>query len=298
MRWMLTVMLLLGGLVSCGDAEQPVVPPQLQWKYLAPEPPQRFVVQRTLDGGTTWEDVGELPGTVGREVTWTDTTLPAGVGPVVAAYRTYAVKGGMWSPASNYAITTRGGAPRVPVGMLTVVSVDSPASVTATRAGKYAADGDPATYWQTAGGTKPPPHPHWIILDLGRLLWVDGVAYLPRQDGTTQGTIAQYEVQVSADNATWSTPVAQGMWVWEAKPLEQYARFTAVEGRYVRLRALTEVSSGPQTSAAEVGIFAGSQPPPIPMGGACTVTNVSATAVTITCPLVAPTAARATAPRR
>jgi hypothetical protein len=300
MSWVL-ILLLLGLLAPLGEAQTPMTPPKLEWKYEEPTPPTRFVIKRSLDGGATWHEVASVPGSTGTALTWTDTTLPADQGPLVAHYRTYAVKATEWSAASNPAVTTRGGAPRLPQQSVTLVGVDSPTSATATYKGSNALDGDPDTFWRTGAGTNPPPLPHWILVDLGGILAVDGVAYLPRQDGQTQGTIAQYAVDVSRDGSTWPPPVAEGTWHWET-PKEQYARFPATEGRYVRLRALTEVSGGPWTAAAEVGIYAqAAVPVPIqPTGQACTVTQVTATAVTITCPLASPTptSAPAVAPKR
>ena len=70
-------------------------PPRLTWDY-TPAAPERFVVRRSLDGGT-WQDVAVLPGASGTGLAWEDTTLPAITTPVQASYVVYAVQGQTWS---------------------------------------------------------------------------------------------------------------------------------------------------------------------------------------------------------
>ena len=115
---------------------------------------------------------------------------------------------------------------------------------------------------------------------------VDGLAYLPRQDASRNGLIGEYDVAVSADNKTWSAPVAKGTWTWGPLPLEQYVRWPAVKARYVKLTARTEVSGGPWTSAAELGVYAGAPPPAAGVAlGACVMTRPEEKVTVITCTL-------------
>ena len=60
-----------------------------------------------------------------------------------------------------------------------VVSVDSQ-QLAATKA----IDGNPATFWHTAWNPDK-PLPHTLVLDLGGQYQVDGLRYLPRQDGSS-----------------------------------------------------------------------------------------------------------------
>ena len=267
--------------VSPARSSAPVSLPTLTWTY-APAAPEQFVVRRSIDGGT-WQDVAVLLGASGTGLTWQDTTLSAPAEPVVAQYVVYAVTAGAWSETSNRAIATLGGLPRRPVETVTVVRADSSETQAGKHQARLAGDGAPATMWHTKWSGTPAPLPHWIVLDLGAAVAVDGLAYLPRQDGSAQGRIGQYEIAVSQDNAAWSEPVAVGTWLWYEKPLEQYVRWPAVAARYVRLKSLTEASGGPWSAAAEVGLYA-ALPVPAPIAlGACVLEQPSATTTRITC---------------
>jgi lysophospholipase L1-like esterase len=88
---------------------------------------------------------------------------------------------------------------------------------------------------------------------------------LPRQDGSQNGWIAQYEFYVSADGTNWGTAVASGTFAKDAT--EKAVSFTSKSGQYIRLRALSEVNGKPWTSAAEINALGSSQgssgtPPP------------------------------------
>ena len=189
----------------------------------------------------------------------------------------------VWSEASNRDIVTLGGLPRRPVETVRVVRADSSETQAGKHQAKLAGDDDRETFWHTKWSGTPAPLPHWIVLDLGATVPVDGLAYLPRQDGSAQGRIGEYEVSVSQDNTTWSEPVAKGTWLWYERPLEQYVRWPVVEARYVRLTGLSEASGGPWTSAAEVGLYAPVPvPAPVPLGE-CVATRPEEKMTVMTC---------------
>lgn len=113
-----------------------------------------------------------------------------------------------------------------------------------------AVDGDNSTRWHTRYSD---PLPHRIDLDLGTTRSVTGLQYLPRQDGAANGRIGRYEVYVSASATSWGSPVATGTFADSAAL--KTVTFAAVNGRYVRLRAITEAGGrGPWTSAAQVTV--------------------------------------------
>ena len=118
-------------------------------------------------------------------------------------------------------------------------------------------DGDVSTIWHTVWGDGDPP-PHEIQLDLGAEYEVGAVKYLPRQVGAN-GRIADYEIYISLDDNDWGEPVATG--TWPNTTAEQVAIFAASCGRYLRLRALSEVNGGPWTSIAELNVLQAPQPP-------------------------------------
>src|SRR5439155_2932286 len=141
----------------------------------------------------------------------------------------------------------------IPQQQFRVVSVDSQELVGENGAATNAIDGNPATLWHTEWYQRTAPLPHTLVLDLGGSYQVDGFRYLPRQDGSPNGTIAGYEFYVSPDGTTWGTAVVTG--TLAADTSEKTVRFTAKAGRYVRLIALSEINGNPWTSAAELNVF-------------------------------------------
>jgi len=115
-------------------------------------------------------------------------------------------------------------------------------------------DGNPASLWHTAWYQGSPTPPHEIQINLGATYTLSGFRYLPRQDGSVNGTIAQYEFYVSASGPPYNwVLVASG--TFANSPTEKEVAFAAVAGRYVRLRALSEVNGSPWTSVAELNVL-------------------------------------------
>src|SRR4030095_11881 len=169
------------------------------------------------------------------------TTLPVGLTTTytvtnVSAGQTYyfAVKAydssGTESAFSNEVSVTPG---TISQQQMRVVSVDSQELIGENGTATNAIDGTPATFWHTEWSQQTAPLPHTLVLDLGGQYQVDGVRYLPRQDGDSNGTIAGYQFYVSADGTTWGTAVATG--TFAADPTEKTVRFNAKAQRYVRL---------------------------------------------------------------
>ncbi|MBN1310243.1 MAG: discoidin domain-containing protein [Anaerolineae bacterium] len=137
--------------------------------------------------------------------------------------------------------------------------VDSQETTGEDGAAANAFDGSSSTLWHTEWYNSDPAHPHEIQIDLGTSYEVGGFRYLPRQDHTLNGTIAQYEFYVSADGSNWGSAVAAGTFANNAS--EKEVTFTAKTGRYVRLRALSEVNGNLWTSAAEINVLSASSSP-------------------------------------
>ena len=136
----------------------------------------------------------------------------------------------------------------------TVQSVDSQESSGENGAAVNAIDDNPQTKWHTKWSPSADPLPHQIQLDTGATHAISAVRYLPRQDGSANGRIGQYEVYVSTDGTTWGTAVATGTFADDAQP--KLVNFPSANGRYLRLRALTEAGGrGPWTSAAEITVL-------------------------------------------
>lgn len=115
-----------------------------------------------------------------------------------------------------------------------------------------AMDGDPQTMWHTYFGSGEPRHPHELLIDLGEVYPIEGFTYLPRRDGSN-GTIADFEFYVAQNKTDFGPPVVKGR--FENRNAENAVKFPPVQGRCVKLRALTEVGGRPWTSIAELRLL-------------------------------------------
>src|SRR2546425_2605578 len=209
---------------------------------------------------------------VGLTTTYTVTNVSVGQ----TSY--FAVKAydstGTESAFSNEVSVTPG---TIPQQQMRVVSVDSQELIGENGAATNALDGKPTTQWVTEWAQRTAPLPHPLVLDRGGKYQVEGFRYLPRQDGSLNGTIAGYQFYVSPDGTTWSTAAAAG--TLAANTSEKTVRFTAKTGRYVRLVAVSEINGQPWTSAAELNIFGATAP-------SSTTTTSSLLALPVTTALV------------
>lgn len=101
------------------------------------------------------------------------------------------------------------------------------------------------------------PHPlHELQVDLGNAQEVGGFGYLPRQDmhsdgrWVENGRIGAFEFYVSRDGMDWGAAVATGRFANDET--WKYVRFAPKLGRYIRLRALTEINENQFISMAEL----------------------------------------------
>jgi len=163
-----------------------------------------------------------------------------------------------------------------PLGLIphngwSVIYVDSQQTGCFNGAAPNAIDGNPATFWHTQFCGTSPPLPHEIQIDLGASYLLSAFQYLPRQDGSACGWISQYEFYVSSDGVDWGTPVAAGTFDYTGffiqcpgpgagVPTPRQIGFPLTIGRYIRLRALSEVNGNPWTSAAEINVLGDLQP--------------------------------------
>jgi F5/8 type C domain len=115
-------------------------------------------------------------------------------------------------------------------------------------------DGNLNSIWVTQWYRVSPGAPHEIQIDLGATYAVSGLRYLPRQDGDENGRIADYQFYVSSDGVNWGTAVSAGVFPNTGDEAERL--FTPKTGRFIRLRALSEVNGNPWTSLAELNVLA------------------------------------------
>ncbi|KAL8649816.1 MAG: hypothetical protein Q9226_005417 [Calogaya cf. arnoldii] len=133
------------------------------------------------------------------------------------------------------------------------ITVDSFQTGTGNEAAN-ALDGNTGTFWHTQWMPTTAALPHTITLDMKKLYNVNGLTYLPRQDGTSNGNIGQHSIQVSTDGTTW-TETAKGTYLDDSSL--KSTPFTTMPARYVRIIAQTEAGNrGSWTSAAEFNVLA------------------------------------------
>lgn len=120
------------------------------------------------------------------------------------------------------------------------------------KVARNAIDGDPTTHWHTRFQGVLTRHPHDLVIDLGSEREVRGLRYLARQDVGWNGAIARCELFVSRTADAFGDPVARAE-LRKVKTPQEIA-CPPTRGRYVLLRALSEVNGGPWASAAEIGV--------------------------------------------
>jgi alpha-galactosidase len=111
---------------------------------------------------------------------------------------------------------------------------------------QYAVDRKLTTFWHSEWQPLA-PLPQSITVDLAAPYTVNGLVYLPRQDGGTSGIITGYTISLSTDGTTF-TPIDSGS--WPADTSTRSARFPATQARYVRLTVTAGV--GGYASAGEL----------------------------------------------
>ncbi len=115
--------------------------------------------------------------------------------------------------------------------------------------GHRAMDGNPETMWHTDFNFYETRHPHEILFDLGAEYELSGFAYLPRAGGGN-GTIGKYECYVGNDAKDLGKPLITASFA--ERNAENVIRFEGKQkGRYLLLRALSEVNGRAWASIAE-----------------------------------------------
>ena len=114
-----------------------------------------------------------------------------------------------------------------------------------------AVDDDLATFWHTQFTPSQAPLPQWITLDLGGVRTINHLRYLPRRDGTRNGTITKYNIYTSLDGKTFGTPIVSGTWADDVT--FKSVDLTPVQTRYIRLEAVAAYNGS--CSASEVTAY-------------------------------------------
>ena len=140
---------------------------------------------------------------------------------------------------------------KVPVEVVYVSSEEGPGR----EYGKNLVDGDPSTIWHTMYSITVPKYPHWVDFDCGEEKLIKGFSYLPRQDGSPNGNIKGYKVQLSMDGKTWAEPVVEGD--FENSPKEKKVMLPQPQrARYLRFTAVSSQNGADFASGAEFNVLA------------------------------------------
>ena len=95
-----------------------------------------------------------------------------------------------------------------------------------------------------------------VVVDMKKKQLVSGFAYLPRQDGKTEGMTSRYRLELSANGKDWTTVSEGEFGNLRANPVEQIISFDPLKARYIRFVS-TAALDGSGSSAAELRIFGG-----------------------------------------
>jgi hypothetical protein len=121
--------------------------------------------------------------------------------------------------------------------------------------GKFARnviDGNANTIWHTQFSPEIKKHPHELIIDLGREFTLTSFRLLARQDAGWNGTLKDIEITVSNNPKTFGPPTLKTTLKKTKSP--QDLKCAASKGRFIRIRALSEINAGPWASLAEFGV--------------------------------------------
>jgi alpha-L-fucosidase len=116
---------------------------------------------------------------------------------------------------------------------------------------RFVFDGDPESAWSL--NYKSPVD---FTIDLAETLNITGFTYLPDQGRWNPGIINRYELYVSNDGKNWGKPVSEGEFAnIKNSPVLQKKEFNAVQGRFVKFRALSPVDENVRIGIAEFDII-------------------------------------------
>ena len=91
-------------------------------------------------------------------------------------------------------------------------------------------------------------------IDLGTQYKIDGFSYQSREGGSVNAAIAKYAFYVSKNGKNWGKPVAIGTFA-KSIGIGQKVDFKLVNGRYIRLVALSEVNGNNYTNIGELFVY-------------------------------------------
>ncbi|MHC5118029.1 MAG: discoidin domain-containing protein [Planctomycetota bacterium] len=145
------------------------------------------------------------------------------------------MKGSKFDPTCDVSTETLAGLFEHPYLSVEAVSSENPNG----GEGRFAVDGDPMTMWFSRWEKDAASYPHSITLRLKHEADVSGLIYQPRNDGSLNGWIQNYEIHISSDGKTWGQAVKKGSFEensdkktisFDRPQRARFIRFTALKG--------------------------------------------------------------------
>ena len=120
-----------------------------------------------------------------------------------------------------------------------------------------ALDGAGGTWWESQHTPTLFRLPHTLTIDMKSPRSLNGVTYVPRQDGSNSGNIAQHRIETSLDGKKWR-PVGSG--TYKNSQSRKTTLFPSTIARYVRLVAQSEVAGNQFVTVGEIKILSAPDP--------------------------------------
>lgn len=136
-------------------------------------------------------------------------------------------------------------------GHLSVLSYNSQQN-SSDRAATQTIDGDDNSFWHSEWSPNQDPFPHTIVYESDTLAEWISFSYLPRQDGSSNGRVANYKVYGSTDNSNW-TELKSGT-LSNISTKQTVALDQTMECKYVKFEMLSEAGGDFYASMAEFGL--------------------------------------------
>lgn len=120
-----------------------------------------------------------------------------------------------------------------------------------------AIDGDPRTFWHTRYRDGIDPMPHYIAVDLGESVTINGFTYTPRQDQWDGGIIMSARFETSQDGTNWIIAADNVDFdnIVNSRQQQIVKLPNGVAARYFRLTALRTVNDNDLASAADISVL-------------------------------------------
>jgi hypothetical protein len=121
-------------------------------------------------------------------------------------------------------------------------------------AANHVIENDPDTLWHTPWNESAPQFPHELVVELAKPMKLTGITCLPRQDGTQNGWIKDYDLYTSADGRNWGEPAAKGAFPQDDE-LHAVKFVQPTEARFLKLVARSSFDrSKPYASLAKLNL--------------------------------------------